>query len=77
MRVMESKIEEAYAFARERYAENGVDTEQVLGKLDAVPISIQCWQGDDVLGFESADASLTGGIQATGSYPGRARSRPV
>ena len=74
MRVMESKIEEAYAFARERYAENGVDTEQVLGKLDAVPISIQCWQGDDVLGFESADASLTGGIQATRSYPGRARN---
>ena len=74
MRVTETKIEEAYALARERYADNGVDTERVLGQLDAVPISIQCWQGDDVLGFESADASLTGGIQTTGSYPGRARN---
>jgi len=74
MRVTGTKIEEAYAFARERYAENGVDTERVLGQLDAVPISIHCWQGDDVLGFESADASLTGGIQTTGSYPGRARN---
>ena len=69
-----TKIEEAYAFARERYAELGVDTEKVLGELDRVPISIQCWQGDDVLGFESADASLTGGIQTTGNYPGRARN---
>ena len=69
-----TKIEEAYAFARERYAELGVDTERVLSGLDALPISIQCWQGDDVLGFESADASLTGGIQTTGSYPGRART---
>jgi len=74
MRVTGTKIEEAYAFARERYAENGVDTERVLGQLDAVPISIHCWQGDDVLGFESAEASLTGGIQTTGSYPGRARN---
>jgi L-rhamnose isomerase len=74
MRVTGTKIEEAYAFARERYAELGVDTEKVLGELDRVPISIQCWQGDDVLGFESADASLTGGIQTTGNYPGRARN---
>jgi L-rhamnose isomerase len=74
MRVTESKVEEAYSFARERYAEHGIDTEQVLSKLDTVPISIQCWQGDDVLGFESADASLTGGIQTTGNYPGRARN---
>lgn len=74
MRVTETKIEEAYAFARERFAEYGIDTEQVLGHLDKVPISIQCWQGDDVLGFESAEASLTGGIQTTGNYPGRARN---
>lgn len=70
----ETKIDAAYAFARERYAEVGVDTEQVIGELDRVPISIQCWQGDDVLGFESADANLTGGIQTTGNYPGRARN---
>ena len=74
MRVTETKIEEAYAFARERYAEHGIDTEKTLERLDTVPISIQCWQGDDVLGFESPNASLTGGIQATGNYPGRARN---
>ena len=74
MRVIEDKIEEAYAFARERFAETGVDTDDVLNQLDVVPISMQCWQGDDVLGFERADASLTGGIQTTGNYPGRARN---
>lgn len=74
MPLMEKKIEDMYAFARERFAEYGVDTEQVLSRLDKIPISIQCWQGDDVLGFESANASLTGGIQTTGNYPGRARS---
>ena len=74
MRVTEKKIEAAYAVAQERFAELGVDTARVLQQLDEVPISIQCWQGDDVLGFESADASLTGGIQTTGNYPGRARS---
>ncbi len=74
MRVMEKRIEAAYAVAQERFAELGVDTARVLQQLDEVPISIQCWQGDDVLGFESADASLTGGIQTTGNYPGRARS---
>lgn len=74
MRVIEKKIEAAYAVAQERFAEVGVDTARVLQQLDEVPISIQCWQGDDVLGFESADASLTGGIQTTGNYPGRARN---
>src|SRR3569833_1542440 len=74
MRVTESKTEEAYALARERYAEHGVDTDQTLERLDTVPISIQCWQGDDVLGFESPNASLTGGIQTTGNYPARARN---
>lgn len=74
MRVKEKKIESAYALARERFAELGVDTGRVLQQLDEVPISIQCWQGDDVLGFESAEASLTGGIQTTGNYPGRARN---
>lgn len=74
MRMTSTKIEDAYGFARERYAEFGVDTEEVLRQVDTVPISMQCWQGDDVLGFESADASLTGGIQTTGNYPGRART---
>ncbi len=74
MRVMKKQIEEAYEFAKERYAEFGIDTGRVLEELDDIPISIQCWQGDDVLGFESAGASLTGGIQTTGNYPGRARN---
>jgi len=74
MRVTDKKIEDTYAFARERFAEFGVETEKVLEQLDQIPISIQCWQGDDVLGFESADSSLTGGIQTTGNHPGRARN---
>ncbi len=70
----ENKIQDAYGLARERFAEQGVDTDAALAMLDVVPISIHCWQGDDVLGFEDPNASLTGGIQATGNYPGRART---
>jgi len=71
---MDNKIEQAYSIARERFAEQGVDTSVVLRQLDAIPISVQCWQGDDVLGFESTGGSLSGGIQTTGNYPGRARN---
>jgi L-rhamnose isomerase len=74
MHVTKEKIAGAYELARERFSEYGVDTEQVLRQLDQVPISIQCWQGDDVLGFEGASGRLTGGIQATGDYRGRARN---
>ncbi len=70
----EKQIRETYAAARERYAGQGVDTEAALRLLDETPISIQCWQGDDVLGFESTGGVLTGGIQTTGNYPGRARN---
>jgi len=63
-----------YTFARDAYAELGIDTESVLKKLGEIPISLQCWQGDDVLGFESNCEGLSGGIQATGNYPGRARN---
>lgn len=63
-----------YTFAKERYAEIGVDTEAALTALDAIPISIHCWQGDDVGGFEKDDAVLSGGIQSTGNYPGKAKS---
>ena len=62
----------AYTIAKERYAALGVDTEQVLSKLDTIPISIHCWQGDDVHGFENDDTALSGGIQSTGNHPGRA-----
>ena len=72
--MINKKIEDAYAFARERFAEHEVETDRVLNDLDKIPISIQCWQGDDVLGFESPNGSLTGGIQTTGNYPGRARN---
>ena len=64
----------AYASARDAFAEIGVDTDACLARLDAIPLSIHCWQGDDVRGFENPDAALTGGIQASGNYPGRARN---
>ena len=67
-------VEVGYGLARERFAAQGVDTDVVLKALDAIPISIQCWQGDDVLGFESQNGNLTGGIQTTGNYMGRARN---
>ncbi|PTY06067.1 L-rhamnose isomerase [Verrucomicrobia bacterium LW23] len=63
-----------YHEAQERYAAFGVDTELVLQRLAATPISLQCWQGDDVVGFEHSSTALSGGIQATGNYPGRART---
>ncbi|MDR1692472.1 MAG: L-rhamnose isomerase, partial [Oscillospiraceae bacterium] len=61
-----------YESAKEQYAAVGVDTEAVLTALDRIPVSMHCWQGDDVRGFESGDSVLTGGIQSTGSHPGRA-----
>jgi L-rhamnose isomerase len=64
----------AYALARQAYADLGVDTEAALARLDRIPISLNCWQGDDVRGFEDPQREVTGGIAATGSYPGRARS---
>jgi L-rhamnose isomerase len=64
----------AYDLAKERYSAIGVDTESVLLTLDEIPISIQCWQGDDVRGFENPTGELTGGIQTSGNYPGRARN---
>lgn len=68
------QIESAYALARERYAAWGVDTEAAMRRLATVPISLHCWQGDDVRGFEDLSAQSGGGIQATGNYPGRART---
>ncbi len=68
-----AKIEKAYAVARDTYAAQGVDTEKALRKLRALSLSLHCWQGDDVGGFEKA-GSLDGGIAATGNYPGKART---
>jgi L-rhamnose isomerase len=67
-------IEKAYALAKERYEAIGVDTDQALTALSHIPISLHCWQGDDVSGFENPDAELGGGIAATGNYPGKARN---
>ncbi|MCX6938831.1 MAG: L-rhamnose isomerase [Verrucomicrobia bacterium] len=65
----------AYTTARESYAALGVDTEAALTRLAATPISLHCWQGDDVGGFENPNATLSGGgIQATGNYSGKARN---
>ncbi len=70
-----SRIEQAYALAKESYAALGVDTDQALQALKNIPVSLHCWQGDDVGGFETPDATLSGGgIQATGNYPGKART---
>lgn len=63
---------QAYEIARERYAALGVDTERAMAETAQIPISMHCWQGDDVHGFETPDSTLSGGIQATGNYPGRA-----
>ncbi len=69
------KVEQAYQLAREQYAALGVDTEIALKRLAGIPISMHCWQGDDVGGFETVGAELSGGgIQATGNYPGKART---
>ncbi len=71
----DARIEKAYAHAKERYAELGVDAEAAIVAADEAPLSIHCWQGDDVGGFEREGAILSGGgIQATGNYPGKARS---
>lgn len=66
-------IEKAYAQAKARYAEFGVDTDQVIATLEKTPISLHCWQADDVVGFERGEAA-SGGIQSTGNFPGRARN---
>ena len=63
----------SYIEAKEKYAKYGIDTEKALQTLKDVSISVHCWQGDDVVGFDSKEA-LSGGIQATGNYPGRART---
>ncbi|MBO0413658.1 L-rhamnose isomerase [Enterococcus hulanensis] len=71
---MTKTVEERYQDAKARYAEIGVDTDAALKKLQDVKISMHCWQGDDVKGFLNPDGELTGGIMATGDYPGAAHT---
>ncbi len=62
-----------YESAKNRFSKYGVDTDKVLDVLATIPVSLHCWQGDDVTGFDH-DGPLTGGIQTTGNYPGKARN---
>ncbi len=71
---MSSITERAFQIASEVYSACGIDTTQVMAQLDAMPLSLHAWQGDDVVGFENSGNALTGGCQVTGNYPGRART---
>ena len=72
--MVDDAIEKSYQPAHERYRKLGVDTERAMDALARIRISLHCWQGDDVGGFESEEGLTGGGIQATGNYPGKARS---
>ena len=74
MTMKTENIEKAYRLAQERYAEFGIDTEKVLKQLQDFHLSMHCWQADDVVGFEVQAGALSGGIQSTGNYPGKARN---
>jgi L-rhamnose isomerase len=69
-----SSVERAYELAKQRYAELGVDTEAAMKTLSTVAVSLHCWQGDDVGGFENAGEAIGGGLAVTGNYPGKARN---
>ena len=64
----------SYAEAKAKYAALGIDTDAAIARLKTVPVALHCWQGDDVGGFDQKEASLSGGIQTTGNYPGKART---
>ncbi len=68
------QVDQAYALAKERYQELGIDTDRAIARLGTIPISLHCWQGDDVGGFENAGDELGGGLAVTGNFPGKART---
>ncbi|NLO71102.1 MAG: L-rhamnose isomerase [Porphyromonadaceae bacterium] len=68
------QIKKAYEDAKSQYAALGIDVENAINQLNNLSISIHCWQSDDVSGFENPDGELSGGIQTTGNYPGKART---
>lgn len=68
------RVQQGYRMAKEAYAAWGVDTEAALARLAAIPVSLHCWQGDDVQGFEGLVDQIGGGLAVTGNYPGRART---
>ncbi len=67
-------VEQSFVLAKERYAAFGVDVDRALQRLGSIPISLHCWQGDDIGGFENTGSELGGGLAVTGNYPGRART---
>ena len=67
-----SNLTNRYQLAREQYAELGVDVDQALAALSKIPVSLHCWQGDDVGGFERTGEALGNGLAVTGNYPGKA-----
>lgn len=71
---MKESILKGYELAKEYYADMGIDIDKAIEICDSTPISIHCWQGDDVNGFEKKEGALSGGIQTTGNYPGKART---
>lgn len=72
--VKKATVLSAYELAKERYAAVGINTDEALAKIQKISLSLHCWQADDVSGFENPDGVLSGGIQATGNYPGKARN---
>lgn len=68
-------MDKNYSAARELFAAYGIDTEAALSKMDQIPVSINCWQLDDITGFESTGHALSGGIAVTGNAPGKAETR--
>src|ERR1043165_5075107 len=74
MQKRNKQLELAFKLAAERYAELGVDVGKALARVAKIPISLHCWQGDDVGGFEKLGTELGGGLAVTGNYPGKARS---
>jgi len=74
MVIADRRVEQAYLLAKERYAEWGVEVDQALSRLSRIAISLHCWQGDDITGFENLGAELGGGLAVTGNYPGKART---
>ena len=75
MRGRMERVDRGYEIAREMYAEIGVNTDLAMEKLDGIPVSMHCWQIDDLSGFENPDKGLTGGIQATGRDPSKAKNK--
>ena len=74
MTLSDKLIQTGYDYAKEIYAQYGVDIDQAMEKAAQLPVSMHCWQADDVIGCEGADGGATDGIATTGNYPGRARN---